>query len=262
MPSPNLLGRRRFREYGPDDADTLLFFDSQGNKVIDRPKDYDLPNKCKVIAIPGGGLQEVLEYSSRPTFTNAKTIILGGIGTNDLSRRGPPRPAPPTVVAAGPHPSITFSDRPSTDNQYHGLSDRQMITLYEKVVKAVRGDQLLITTDPIPRRSSGFINKKIEMLQKKIPRGTKHHHLTCLNALTCKNRFKKKGNRDSVYGGRRPIRSTCFESDGVHLKAESLKNFLRAITRMVHVTTIVDAGQSPPKPGTWVMDKGGYSWGF
>ena len=259
--------RRRPREFGPDNPDIIYFMDSQGRKVLDHPDDFSLPPNCRLVVVSGGGLEDVLEYASRPIFRAAKTIVLAGIGTNNIAKRGTPRPAPPLVTAATASNQLTFDDKPSTDNQVQRADKPEMIALYQRVKDAIGPNQTLVTTDPIARKSIGFINNTIRYISKRMPRSPHHHHLQCLSAFATRNRWKKHGKFDAkdpktVYGGNEPTRDLCFEKDGVHLNLESLQNFMRAVARMIDIVRIVESGQPAPEKGSKLMDVPGFTWGF
>ena len=258
-------------ETGDDCPEVLIIFDSQGRKVAPLFTSLPLPEKSRIVSISGGGLREVLVLADRPMFREASTVILAGIGTNDLALRGRPTTTPPTIIGTQPglhHDVLRYDNVPGTSTQRPGIYAQELKELFRAVFDKLSPTQTLITFDPIPRRSEGFVNRQISFFQSKLePFGVGHHHVRSLGAFTTTNNKRNKGrfnpdDPNSIFGGRRPAKDSMFDSDNVHLSDAAIRLFVQAIVAAESVVRAIRAGGTPPVKNTRLIPEKSFFWKF
>ena len=213
-------------------------------------------------------MRDVKAMLDRPYVRHANTIVLAGIGTNDLCRRSATEIAPPQVVglsAAKPRFQLDLSGGESVTDQepWHGAED--VSDFLKEIASRLTPNQILLTFDPFPRRTDGFCNRQIGLLNSKlVSLSPSHHHVKSINAFTASNwsRKKKSGPHQDVFGGRRPTQDLFFLPGNIHLKGHALEIFKRAVISALYVMRDVCLGGEMPKKGTKVVIEKGFTWKF
>ena len=226
-----------------EDFETLIFMDSQAKEACKRPGSFGVPPKSVVKAIPGGGVRDVLAFRNEAVFQRAKFIVLAGIGANDLAAYAPVAElAPPRVIEVrgewgeagrelvrGAKPSAVHQ-RPRSSSSGSGRARYEdILAAYEELYAALGADQILVTMTPIARKSAGFVNFQLSLLESRIRRiGFHHHHVNTLKAFAAP--VKK---RHPMFGGRRQTKDTKFANDDVHLTGDCVRLFFESIVKVV-----------------------------
>ena len=241
-----------------EDCEMAIIFDSQAKEACRRPNSFGIPPKAVVFAISGGGVRDALALRNEPAFRRAKFIVLAGIGANDLAAYAHiAEPAPPRVIEVkdkgaaghelvrGAQPSA-IHQRPRRSPSGHGtVRYEDILTAYEEIYAALRPDQILITMTPIGRKSSGFLNFQLGLLESRVSRiGFHHHHVNTLKAFvsTVKRRCK-----NPLFGGKQQSKDTKFSSDDVHLTADSVRLLFEGVRQAVKAIKPAEQAQQSGK---------------
>ena len=241
--SRTLSGKWLYKSGEVDRCETVIICDSQGKGPCQRPGSFVIPDKAVVFAINGGSLRDVREILRTAPGREARFVVIAGLGTNDLSALGNVEPAPPRVKAmkgpagarqcvfeAGPS---TVEQRPRHDPDIKDHARYESILArYDEIHLALWPNQVLITMTPIARRSKGFINFQLSLLEARIKRiSDHHHHINNLQAFVATARKKSRG--EAEFGGKWVSKDTKFRGDDVHLVDRQVQMVLDAIDRAI-----------------------------
>ena len=255
-------------ENGSWDPRIVVFFDSQGRKVVEKWGDYLFPDSSRGISISGGGLCDVKDLMDKRYVKHAETIVIAGVGTNDLCKRAAPANTPPAVkgiAAAKPKFVLDYDKGDSSCDQVPKYGAEDLTRFLSEIANKLQPSQTLLTFDPFVRRTGGFCNRQIALFNSKLdPLTPTHHHVKTLNAFTASNahRRRKANGGDDVFGGRRPIQDLFFEPGNIHLNGHALDLFMKSLSRALFVLRDVRRGEPMPKKGEKVIDEKGFTWRF
>ena len=227
-----------------DDCKTIIICDSQGKGPCKRPAAFTIPDGAVVVSVSGGVLRDVrgILKETRAGRT-AKFVVLAGLGCNDLAALRPAEQTPARVAkVVGPrrHGRVILEPGPSSNSQRprHDPDIRDharyesILARYAEIYAALKPGQVLVTMTPIARRTPGFVNFQLSLLESRIKRlGDGHHHINTFKSFSIKKKYGKRGG--AVYGGKWPAKDSAYQNDGIHLVDSKVQMVLDAVASAV-----------------------------
>jgi hypothetical protein len=204
--NPAIKAGERWMSVGgnSDDPRTLILGDCNLRPAAANPESFGIHPEDQVAAIWLGKLKEAKASFGFPRshiLKNITNIVFLGFGTNDLSHEGPGGIQIPGSTAS------KFLD------EFRSLID----LLHSQYPNAT-----IVTTDPIPRRTSGYCNAEIEYVRGKVSQCFDGHH----HVNYARKYWWKTG---------RILKDNFFDAEGKNLKSEEIKTMIEAVYRALNL---------------------------